>query len=124
MTAVEYLTLETVLAVTSRVGFVVKDLGLLDSALARPKAKAFGEDAYVGLAKKGAALAHSMIKNHPFVDGNKRSAFLCLKIFLALNGVILISSDDEMYGFILSIADGSSELLEIADWIEAHSSAV
>jgi len=65
-----------------------------------------------------------MIKNHPFVDGNKRSAFLCLKIFLALNGVILISSDDEMYGFILSIADGSSELLEIADWIEAHSSAV
>lgn len=124
MIPIEYLSLGTVLAIAERVGFVVKDMGLLDSALARPQASAFGDEAYLGLSLKGAAQTHSMIKNHPFVDGNKRSAFICLKIFLALNGVILVANDSEMYDFILSIADDSLELEGMAAWIEAHSVAV
>jgi death on curing protein len=64
----------------------VRDVGLLESALARPQTTVFGEDAYPSFAEKAAAVLHSMVANHPFVDGNKRMAFAVVAAFAALNG--------------------------------------
>jgi death-on-curing protein len=84
---IKYLELEDAIQLVGAVGFYVKDLGLLDSALARPKTSIFGEDAYVTLELKCAALMHSVIKNHPMIDGNKRTAWILMVTFMALNGL-------------------------------------
>jgi death-on-curing family protein len=90
-TAVEYLTLEEVLLLHARLiqrtggSGGVRDLGLLDSALARPQATFGGQDLYPGLWHKAAALMHSLVKNHPFVDGNKRIGAALFLWFLEKN---------------------------------------
>jgi death-on-curing protein len=91
----------------------VRDLGLLESAAARPFASAFGEDAYPDLETKAAALLHSLAKNHALVDGNKRLALAATFTFLGINGLRLTWTNDEAYDFIMSVATG--ELSEIAD---------
>jgi death-on-curing protein len=83
----------------------LKDFGLLDSALARPRASAFGEDAYQTLVEKVAALMHSLINNHSLVDGNKRAGLLIGSTFLGLNGFKFAHSNDEMVEIILEVAD-------------------
>ena len=65
-----YLNLEVISSQLVQVGFFIKDIGLLDSALARPKTSLYGEDAYKTLELKGAALMHSIIKNHPMIDSS------------------------------------------------------
>jgi len=84
---ITYLELEDALQLTHAVGFFIKDLGLLDSALARPQTSLFGEDAYVELELKAASMMHSVIKNHPMIDGNKRTSWILMVTFMALNGV-------------------------------------
>ena len=84
-----YLTVEEVLEINAAVmrgRHVLRDQGLLESAVARPQASAFGADAYPNLVTKAAALLHSLVLNHPFVDGNKRTAILATLVFLDLNG--------------------------------------
>ena len=99
----------------------VRDMGLLESALARPQA-AFGQDdLYPDLWSKAAALMHSLIKNHPFVDGNKRTALTATGVFLELNGHRLATSNEAVLEFTRQAATGEIELAEIADWLEAHS---
>ena len=85
---ITYLDLEDALYVIQRLGFYVKDVGLLDSALARPKTTVFGEDAYPSLSLKAAALAHSIAKNHALVDGNKRTTWALMVSFLVVNDII------------------------------------
>ena len=86
MTEVEYLDLEDVLGLVRAMGVgPVRDVGLLDSAAARPRSRAFGVDAYSTLELKAAALLHSLVCNHDLVDGNKRLGWLATVVFLDLN---------------------------------------
>ena len=116
-----YLDPEVLVTQLTRVRFVVRDAGLLMSALARPRTSLFGDDAYPTLALKTAALMDSIVNNHPMIDGNKRSSWIVANLFLEMNGVELHARVDDSYRFILSIATGSGELQPIADWLEAHS---
>lgn len=103
-----YLTLGDLLHVAERtLGPVeVRDLGLIESAAARPAATAFGEDAYPDLLSKAAALTHSLARNHALVDGNKRLALAGLITFLGVNGTRLTFTNDEAHDFIIAIAAG------------------
>ncbi|WP_203335850.1 type II toxin-antitoxin system death-on-curing family toxin [Nocardioides limicola] len=96
----------------------VRDPGLLESAAARPRATVFGEDAYPTLETKAAALTHSLAKNHPLVDGNKRLALAGLIAFLGVNGRRLTWTNDEAYDVVMAIAAGELDTIEdIADEI-------
>jgi death-on-curing protein len=118
-----YLDVEDLLHVAERtIGNVeVRDLGLLESAAARPRASAFGEDAYPSLLEKAAALIHSIARNHALVDGNKRLALAGGIAFLGVNGLRLTMSNDEAYDFIISIATGELDDVQgIADALRRH----
>lgn len=119
-----YLTLDDLLYVAERaIGTPpeIRDIGLLQSAAARPQASAFGADAYPGLHAKAAALVHSLAKNHALVDGNKRIALAGLIAFLGVNGVHLTWSNDEAFEFVMGIAAGeggaADDISAIADRI-------
>jgi death on curing protein len=113
-----FLSLEEALAIGAAVigGPVeVRDAGLLEAALARPRTTVFGEDAYTSLDEKAAALLHSIVSNHPLVDGNKRLGFACTAIFLRVNGASLTLDEDAAYDLVIAVADGSlTEVPEIA----------
>lgn len=115
-----YLELEDALQQIAAVGFYVKDLGLLDSALARPKTTLFGEDAYSTLELKAAAMVHSIIKNHAMVDGNKRTSWFMLSSFLYINGYFIEMTADEGMEFTLGIATDKLSLAEAAAMIRKH----
>ena len=91
----------------------VRDWGLLESALARPQASAFGEDAYASIWEKAAALLLSLVGNHALVDGNKRVGFTCTVLFLYKNGVALQFEEDEAYDFVIAVAE--RRILDVAD---------
>ncbi len=103
-----YLTPPELLHVAQRTLGQVKigDRGLLESALARPQATGFGEDAYPTLELKAAALVHSVAKNRALVDGNKSLALAALLAFLGMNGVRVTFTNEEVYDFIIDIAAG------------------
>ena len=84
----------------------IRDLGLLESALARPLTTVFGDDAYPGLFEKAAALLHSLARNHALVDGNKRVAMDATLAFLALNGYEITLQDDGLYDLVIRVATG------------------
>ncbi len=88
---------------------VVRDYGLLESALARPQATAFGEDAYAGIHEKAAALLHSLARNHALVDGNKRLALAGTIAFYGVNGLRLTLANDEAYDLVMRVATGELE---------------
>jgi death-on-curing protein len=94
-----------------------RDIGLLESAAARPRASAFGEDAYPTIHEKAAALLHSIARNRVLVDGNKRLALAAVIAFDGVNGRRLTMTNDEAYDFVISVATG--QLDEIA-LIAAH----
>ena len=114
-----YLTLPELLHVTERTlgaGYAVRDYGLLEAALARPRATAFGKDAYPDLDAKTAALLHSIARNHALIDGNKRLALAAAIAFYGLNGRRLTLTNDEAYDLVMSVAAGQ---LDEADAIAA-----
>ena len=100
----EYLQLDDLLALVDRGGFTVGDYGLLESALARPQASAFGEDAYPTIHEKAAALFHSLAVNHALLDGNKRLSLAALELFYALNDRRLTATDDELFDLVIAVA--------------------
>lgn len=107
-----YLSYPELLQIARRVlgdEFQVRDHGLLESALARPQASAFGQDAYSTLELKAAALTHSVVRNHGLVDGNKRLGLAALIVFLGVNGCRLTWSNDDAYTFIVDIASGKTD---------------
>jgi death-on-curing protein len=104
-----YLTLPELLHVAERTlgaGYAVRDYGLLEAALARPRATAFGKDAYPHLDAKAAALLHSIARNHALIDGNKRMALAAVIAFYGLNGRRLTLTNDEAYDLVMSVAAG------------------
>lgn len=115
MTEVEYLDLEDAVLLIRALGVgPVRDLGLLDSAMARPRSSAFGVDAYPTVEIKAAALLHSLAGNHPLVDGNKRLAWLATVVFLELNGFEPKLSDNEAFDVVWDVASGESDLTAIS----------
>ena len=103
----------------------VRDHGLLASAAARPQASAFGADAYPELHLKAAALLHSLARNHPLVDGNKRLAWLATYVFLEINGHPPFTSQDDVFDLVMAVAAGTLDDLEkiaaeLAAWSPAQ----
>jgi len=107
----DYLTTEDLLLVAANaVGTqpLVRDYGLLESAAARPQTNLFGTDAYPDMWAKTAALGHSLIRNHPLLDGNKRLGWVAMRTFLELDGVSPMQADvDEAERFVLDVAAGA-----------------
>lgn len=105
-----YLTLSELLHVAARTlggEVLVRDHGLLQSALARPQASAFGTDAYVTLEEKAGALLHSLARNHALVDGNKRLALAGTIAFLGVNGRRLTLTNGEAYDLVIEVSTGA-----------------
>ena len=96
------------------------DEGLLDSALNAPFQTFGEEDVYPSLQQKAARLCFGLVKNHPFVDGNKRIGAHAMLVFLALNGVELQHSQTELSDVILRLAAGEIEAHELLHWILSH----
>lgn len=98
----------------------IRDLGLLESALARPQASAFGEPAYPTIHEQAAALLHSLARNHALVDGNKRLALAAAIAFYGMNGMRLTLSNDRAYELVIDIASGTiNDVPRIASMLEA-----
>ena len=115
MIEVEYLDLEDLLGLVRALGTgPVRDIGLLDSAAARPRSAAFGEDAYGSLSLKAAALLHSLVGNHTLVDGNKRLGWLATVVFLDLNGHVPDLDDDAAFTLVMDVAAGAVDVEDIA----------
>lgn len=117
-TAHRLLTTEDLVAIATRIGRgepQVRDLGLLESAAARPATSVFGEDAYPDLETKAAALLESIVRNHALIDGNKRLGWLALVLMLALNGHRLDVDDDEAYDLVIGVAEGRHDVPAIVE---------
>ncbi len=117
----EYLRLDDLLAIEAALGSPgVRDVGLLESALARPQATVFGDDAYPTLALKAAALVHSIVTNHALVDGNKRLGLVALRLFVGMNDHDIVATQDEKFDLIMAIAGGDlRDVEDIADQVRS-----
>lgn len=126
----KYLTPQQVLAihiqVTEHTGGSqgVRDLGLLESAVYRSRASFGGKDLYRNIFDKAAALLQSLLKNHPFVDGNKRTALTSAGIFLKINGYKLINTHKKEVEFSVRVDNESLELHEISSWLKKNSKKI
>jgi len=98
----------------------VRDLGLLASAAARPRTTVFGREAYPSLADQAAALMHSLARNHPLLDGNKRLAWSATRIFCLLNDTDLVMTVDEAEQMVLAVAAGGLDAAALAKIISHH----
>jgi death-on-curing protein len=100
----------------------VRDIGLLESAAARPRGSVFGADAYPTLHDKAAALLHSVVRNHALVDGNKRLGLAAVIAFYGLNGRRLTMTNDEAYDVVIAVAAGElDDVPSIAQRLESAS---
>ena len=99
----------------------VRDLGLLESAVARPQATFDGVELYTGLFMKAAALLDSLVNNHPFTDGNKRTGIAAAALLLRINGYRLTATNPELEKFTLQVATHHLPLSQIAAWLEQFS---
>lgn len=98
----------------------VRDIGLLESAVARPQAIFDGKSLYPDLFHQAAALMESLTRNHPFVDGNKRTAITAASLFLQRNGYRLVTSNEELERFTLDVTNRRLLFLSIVAWFETH----
>ena len=115
-----FLDLDDALEQIHFLGFHVRDVGLLQSSLARPNTTLYGADAYPTLDLKAAALMHSIVTSDPLIDGNKRTAWALMITFVLLNGFEVVAETDDAFDFVLGVATGSSDLDSMASWIAAH----
>lgn len=114
----EYLDLDDLLAAAdAAVGghAEVRDIGLVQSAIERPRATAFGEEAYPDIDTKAGALLHSIIAGHPLVDGNKRLGWVAVRLFYRMNGADIHPDPDDAYALVVAVASGEMrDVREIA----------
>lgn len=121
-----YLTLSEALELHRRVigqsggALGVLNLGGLESALAQPRMTFGGKDLYPAVVDKAAALGYSLIQNHPFVDGNKRTGHAAMEVFLVVNGFEVQSSVDEQERIILQVASGEMDREAFTIWLRDH----
>lgn len=124
-----YLSIAQILFMHSRLiaetggGHGVRDVGLLDSAISRPRATFGGEDLYPHIFDKAAALMESIVQNHPFVDGNKRAGITAAGIFLRRNGYWLTATHQELEEFTMGVAKGELGSSCISNWLRRFSQA-
>jgi death-on-curing protein len=116
----EYLDLDDALHVVERLGFHVRDAGLLASALARPATTVGGAEAYPDLETKAAALLDSLGRNHPLIDGNKRLSWTLMALFCWINGFAHDFGTDDAFDLVLGVAQGTIEIADAATRIRAH----
>lgn len=102
----------------------VRDPNLLEFSIVKPRISAFGEEVYPTLFLKLAAILHALIRNHTFVDGNKRTAFGAMHLMMLQNGYDLTSSTNQEVQLCLDAAMGKLTIEEIADWIEKHAKGI
>jgi death on curing protein len=100
----------------------IRDIQLLEAAVARPSASAFGQDAYPTLREKAAALLHSVARNHPFADGNKRTATVAVVFMFLVNGQRVVWQQEAALSVILRVAEGACSLDEVAAWFPLEAS--
>ena len=123
----KYLTIQQVLAIHDQMvkrfggSHGIRDIGLVDSAVARPQATFSGHDLYPTTFQKAGALLQSLLKNHPFVDCNKRTALTSAAIFLKMNGYKLNNSHKEEVEFAIRVDNSNLEVAQIASWLKTHS---
>lgn len=98
----------------------LRDEGLLESAISAPFQTFYGQDVYPSIQQKAARLCFGLVKNHPFVDGNKRIGAHAMLVFLALNGIELQHSQEELSSTILKLAAGELKFAGLLDWIYLH----
>ena len=115
-----FLELDDAMFVVRRLGFHVKDIGLLASALARPATTVGGEDAYGSLSEKAAALLESVARNHALIDGNKRLAWALTVLFLWINGTTHTFSTDDAFDLVVGVASGRIGLDKSSAAIGSH----
>jgi death-on-curing protein len=121
-----FLTVEQILFLHARLieetggSHGVRDLGLLLSAVGRPQASFEGQDLYPDACSKAAALLDSLIRNHPFIDGNKRTGIAAATIFLLRNGCRLSASNEDLERLALAVAKSSMTLDEITHWLRSR----
>ncbi len=126
----EYLSVAQILALHAKLvddfggSDGVRDRGSLESAVARPTATFAGEDLYADLADKAAALMHSLVLNHPFIDGNKRIAVHAAELFVELNGSELRAGDNELEAMTMKAADGKVAVEALAIWFRQRLRAI
>lgn len=124
MTALQYdfLTVEDLLEIAAGVlgGVAVRDAGLLATAVARPQVAMFGDDAYQSFEDKAAALLHTLVRNHPLTDGNKRLAWSATRVFHLINRRDLAYTVDEAEQMMLRSAARTLDVPDIAAWLRAH----
>jgi death-on-curing protein len=99
----------------------LRDRGALESALGRPPMTFGGEDLYPDVEAKAAALMHSLVMNHPFVDGNKRAGAAVAELLLEVNGVQLVAGDDDLVDITLAVARGEVKAEALAIWLRQRS---
>ncbi len=116
----DYLDCDDGLEIVSVMGQRVRDVGLLASALARPQASAFREDAYSSFPAKVASLIDGINRNHPLVDGNKRLSWVCAFIFAQRNGFTLQADVDDAELCIRSVAADELSLDQLTNWVADH----
>ncbi len=98
----------------------IRDIGLLESAIAQPRMTFNGENLYSTLPDKAAALGFSIIMNHPFVDGNKRVGHAAMETFLVLNGMEISASVDQQEQIVLAVASGQMRREALSEWLTQH----
>src|SRR6185295_13208644 len=116
----EVMSLHSLLIAQSGGSYGLRDRGALESAVAQPEVSFGGEDLYPDLASKVAALGHSLIQNHPFVDGNKRIGHAAMEVFLLLNSYEIDASVDDQEKVIINVASGKVSRIELSEWISKH----
>ena len=102
----------------------IRDLGALESALSRPFQKFDNRDLYESTIDKAAALIESIITNHPFVDGNKRTGYVLMRLFLNNNGIDINATQEEKYNFVIKIASGKSNFNDIVYWLKNYTTKI
>lgn len=116
MTEIDYLTLEDLIEIGTALipGFAIRDLGLLESAAARPQTTVYGKDAYKTFPVKAAALMHSLARNHCLVDGNKRLAWAGTRVFCLMNGFDLEIDIDSAEALVQATAQGELDVVALS----------
>ena len=120
LTLGEVIELHQRLLAQSGGGSGLRDLGLLESALAQPRATFDGTDLHQTIAEKAAAVGFALIANHPFVDGNKRIGHAVMEVFLVLNGHEIDASVDDQERVILAVASGHLDRAGLSQWLKSH----
>lgn len=127
---IRFITIDQVLFIHDQMvkrfggSFGIRDMGLIESAVARPQASFGGKYLYKSIFEKAAALLQSLLKNHAFVDGNKRTALTSAGLFLKINHYTLINNHTEEVEFAVSVDNGNLSVEQISKWLKEHTKKV